>query len=1329
MTIERRFTVAGQDPYDTVEWTRRTSRISNPDGSVVFEMEGAEIPSTWSQVAADIMVSKYFRKAGVPQFDEAGEPIVDEAGEPVTGPERSARQVISRLASTWRWWGETHDYFATPADGDAFQDEIAYMLLHQMAAPNSPQWFNTGLNHAYGITGPAQGFWYVDPDTEELTVSPDSYSRPAPHACFPAGTRITTRGGFLPIEKIAPGDDVLTHLGRYRTVVSTMQRQVDEDLVEIRIRKLSATPLVATANHPVWAMRNQGDMADTTPSWIPAGELKPGDYVVVGADTDPGNITAPSDLAVGLGANYVVDDNTITTCNSGHAPSMRRSPILRIDGQVAYRISTTTRVPFYGTVYNFQTDEDESYVAAGVVVHNCFIQAVGDDLVNEGGIMDLWVREARLFKFGSGTGTNFSHIRAEGESLSGGGKSSGLMSFLKVGDRAAGAIKSGGTTRRAAKMVILDIDHPDIETFINWKANEEDKVRALVAAGYDSDFNGEAYATVSGQNSNNSVRLSNEFVRAVLDDADWDLTARTDGRVMKTVKARHLWRQIAEAAWKCADPGVQYDTTIQEWHTSPAGGRIRATNPCSEYVFLDNTACNLASLNLVAFERPDGSFDLDGYRHAIRLWTMVLEISVTMAHFPSAEIAQGSYDYRTLGLGYANLGSLLMRAGIAYDSDESRAIAGALTAVLTGHAYATSAEMAEVLGPFPKFAENRDAMLRVMRNHRRAAHGADQEAFDGVSHHVVGIDQALCPPEMLEEAHTAWDLAVLLGDAHGYRNAQATVLAPTGTIGLLMDCDTTGVEPDFALVKFKKLAGGGYFKIANQSIAPALRRLGYDEHQVEQIIEYVVGTMSLHRAPHVNTATLIAKGLTADDIDKIEAVLPGVFELGFAFNQWTLGEETMRRLGFTSDQYNAPSFNMLKALGFSDSDIREANDYICGRQTIEGAPHLRDDDLPVFDTANKNGRLGQRFIHYSGHIKMMAAAQPFISGAISKTTNVPNEVTVDELEEIYRLSWELGLKAMALYRDGSKASQPLSAKSDEGVSDEEEEGLEDALATERELVTTGYPTIHAGMFRPGSSPSEAYRDLPRPRFLLPARRGGYTQEARVGGHKLFMRTGEYEDGTLGELFLDLAKEGATLRGILSCFAIAVSKGLQYGVPLEEFVDTFTFQTFEPRGMVEGHPNIKMANSMVDYVFRALGVEYLERDELAQVPPDRSAELPEPPKGIAVDAGVQLGLEEAAMESDIDAQLVAARFVDADDGHEDGSVTGIVGTAPATGPAPAAAPVAGRFASSADVQTAAIQQVLADKMGDAPLCDTCGHITVRNGGCYRCLNCGDSKGCS
>ena len=1124
LSIERRFTTEGVSPYDTIEWSRRDSRITNPDGSIVFEMTDAEIPAAWSQVAADIMVSKYFRKAGVPQFDEAGEKILDDAGEPVTGPERSARQVIDRLASTWRWWGEENGYFATAQDAQVFEDELVYMLLHQMAAPNSPQWFNTGLHHRYGIEGPEQGFWFVDPATAELTASPDSYSRPSPHACF--------------------------------------------------------------------------------------------------------------------------------------------------------------------------------------------IQSVDDDLVNGGGIMDLWVREARLFKFGSGTGTNFSNLRAEGEPLSGGGKSSGLMSFLKVGDRAAGAIKSGGTTRRAAKMVILDVDHPDIETFINWKAVEEEKVRALIAAGYSSDFNGDAYATVSGQNSNNTVRMTNEFVDAVMADDDWDLTRRTDGAPMKTVKARDLWHQIAQAAWASADPGVQFDTTINEWHTSPAGGQIRASNPCSEYMFLDNTACNLASLNLGTFyDDATGDFDLEGYKYAIRLWTMVLEISVTMAHFPSEAIAQGSYDYRTLGLGYANLGSILMRMGIAYDSDEGRAIAGALTSILTGHSYAASAEMASAVGAFPLYHENRDSMLRVMRNHRRAAYGADQSEYDTIGHTVVGIDQELCPTDMLRCAHDAWDTAIALGDEHGYRNAQSSCLAPTGTIGLLMDCDTTGVEPDFALVKFKKLAGGGYFKIANQSVAPALARLGYDADVIKQIIDYVVGTMTLEGTPAVNTETLRSKGFTDGDIAKIEATLPGVFEIGFAFNQWTLGEETMQRLGFTAEEYNGLGFNMLSALGFSDAEIDEANDVICGHQAIEGAPGLRDEHLQVFDTANKNGKYGERYIHHIGHIKMMAAAQPFISGAISKTINMPNEATVEEIEESYHLSWDLGLKSMALYRDGSKASQPLSATSDEGTSDEEPDEI--TAAIEREV------DIFSGMYRPGMSPSEAYQAMPRPRFLLPARRAGFTQEARIGGHKVFLRTGEYEDGTLGEVFLDLAKEGATLRGILGCFAIAVSKGLQYGVPLEEYVDTFTFQTFEPRGMVEGHPNIKMSNSIVDYVFRALGVEYLHRDELAQVPPDRPGVLPEPPKGAAIEAGLQLDLTEAAMEQDIDAQVRAAKFAD------NGAAPPPRATA-----APLSTAVAPQAAHSAqEVQTAAVQALLADKMGDAPLCDTCGHITVRNGSCYRCLNCGDSKGCS
>ncbi|MCJ7726211.1 MAG: adenosylcobalamin-dependent ribonucleoside-diphosphate reductase, partial [Acidimicrobiia bacterium] len=1087
------------------------------------------------------------------QFDEQGEPILDAEGKPLLGSEQSARQVIGRLVSTWRWWGERYGYFASEADADAFEDELAHMLVTQMAAPNSPQWFNTGIHHAYGITGPPQGFWYIDPDTGKLTASTDSYSRPAPHACF--------------------------------------------------------------------------------------------------------------------------------------------------------------------------------------------IQSIEDDLVNHGGIMDLWVKEARLFNYGAGTGTNFSHLRAENEPLSGGGRSSGVMSFLKIGDRAAGAIKSGGTTRRAAKMVILDIDHPDIEQFINWKKEEERKVRILIDAGYPADFNGEAYQTVSGQNSNNSVRVSSEFVQAVIDDGDWELTGRINGNVMKTVKARSLWHQVAEAAWECADPGIQFDTTINDWHTSPAGGAIRASNPCSEYMFLDNTACNLASLNLVSFYDDDtGNFDIEAYKHAIRLWTMVLDLSVTMAQFPSERIAQGSYDYRTLGLGYANLGSLLMRSGIPYDSDDGRAITGALTSVLTGDAYAASAEMAGVLGPFPRYDENREAMARVMRNHRRAAYDADPSAYEDISTSVMGIDPEHCPPALLDAARKSWDTAVELGEQNGYRNAQATVLAPTGTIGLLMDCDTTGVEPDFALVKFKKLAGGGYFKIANQSIDPALTVLGYDQAQRREIVRYVVGTNTFEGTPHINRESLAERGLNGPEIDTIEATLPGVFELSHAFNVWVVGEDALQRLEFTPEMYHSPDFDLLGALGFNANQVEEANAVICGHQTIEGAPHLADEHLAVFDCANRNGKHGKRFIHYTGHIKAMAAAQPFISGAISKTINMPHEVTTDDIESAYMMSWELGLKAMALYRDGSKASQPLSsATSGEGDNHEAEPAeLNDAIDQEARLITG----VHAKV-----SPSQAYHGISRPRFTLPARRRGWTHEARIGGHKVFLRTGEYDDGTLGELFIDLAKEGATLRGILSCFAIAVSKGLQYGVPLEEFVDTFTFHTFEPRGLVEGHANIKMANSIVDYVFRALGLEYLDRRDLVQVPPtDR--ELPEPPKGLAVDAGVQMALTEDVLDS-------TTAPVDEIEGPikeiEEIARTAPVGEMPVNAPIshPAVSPglpsgggttngngktraipvTTGMADGGAASQTSSINRALGSMMGDAPLCDTCGHITVRNGSCYRCLNCGNSMGCS
>ena len=1096
LKITRKYTSPG-DPYKGIIWEKRSSKITNPDGSIVFEMNDVEIPSTWSQVATDIMVSKYFRKAGVPQIDEDGKVIEDENGDVVLGPESSSRQVFDRLAETWRHWGEESGYFATKKDAEAFEDELKYMLATQMAAPNSPQWFNTGLNFKYGLEGKPQGFWYVNPENGELIMGKDSYSRPQPHACF--------------------------------------------------------------------------------------------------------------------------------------------------------------------------------------------IQSIDDDLVNEGGIMDLWVKEARLFKFGSGTGTNFSHLRGEGETLSGGGVSSGVMSFLKIGDRAAGAIKSGGTTRRAAKMVILDLDHPDIEEFIEWKAIEEDKARALIAAGYPADFNGEAYATVSGQNSNNSVRVPHEFIDALENDGDWELTARTDGSVMKTIKARELWNKVADAAWKCADPGVQYDTTINEWHTSPMGGRIRASNPCSEYLFLDNTACNLASLNLVKFYDDDSQkFDIDSYKHALRLWTIVLEISVEMAQFPSKEIAQGSYDYRTLGLGYANLGSLLMRIGIPYDSKLGRAIAGALTAMLTGESYKTSAEMAAVVGPFPKYEENKENMLRVMRNHRRAAFDADD--YEGLSHDLITIDQQICPEDLLKAAQLSWDEALDIGTKYGYRNAQATVLAPTGTIGLLMDCDTTGVEPDFALMKFKKLAGGGYMKIANQSIGPALKALGYKDYNINEIIKYVIGSMSLEDSPYINKESLIEKGFDENDIKNIEAALPGAFEMQHAFNVFVLGEETLKRLGIAEEEYTSFDFNLLDKLGFSRSEIAQANETICGTQKIEGAPYLKDEHLDVFDCANKCGKDGERFIHYMGHVRMMAAAQPFISGAISKTVNMPNEASVEDIENCYIESAKIGVKAIAIYRDGSKASQPLSASSDDGESDETDAEVNQILEEEAMMIQ--------GNFAPGTSPTRAYAGVNRPRFLLPERRVGWTQEAKIGGHKVFLRTGEYPDGTLGEVFIDIAKEGATLKGVLGCFAIAVSKGLQYGVPLEEFVDTFTFQTFEPRGMVEGHDNIKMSNSIIDYVFRALGLEYLDRTDIVQVPP---AEIKDEDTASCCEEGECICREKPTQKVE-----------------------------------PTPAPVQKVETTSVqktETSIDTVQEVLGDMMGDAPACDECGHITVRNGSCYKCLNCGNSLGCS
>jgi ribonucleoside-diphosphate reductase alpha chain len=1088
MRIERRFTKEGQSRYAEIEFRKATSEIKNPDGSIVFRAADIDVPVQFSQVATDVLAQKYFRKAGVParlkRVEENDVPsflwrsVPDEA-ELAKLPENEryvsetdARQVFDRLAGTWTYWGWKGKYFDTEEDARAFRDELAYMLATQRVAPNSPQWFNTGLHWAYGIDGPGQGHYYVDPFTGKLTKSKSAYEHPQPHACF--------------------------------------------------------------------------------------------------------------------------------------------------------------------------------------------IQSVGDDLVNEGGIMDLWVREARLFKYGSGTGSNFSYLRGEGEKLSGGGKSSGLMSFLKIGDRAAGAIKSGGTTRRAAKMVIVDADHPDIEAFIDWKVTEEQKVASLVTGSkivkkhleailkacvnceghdddcfdpavnpalkraireakknavpenyvyrviqfakqgytkldfktYDTDWDSDAYLTVSGQNSNNSVSLKDDFLRSVENDGDWKLTARKDGKVIKTLKARDLWEKIGYAAWASADPGLHFNTTMNDWHTCASAGAIRASNPCSEYMFLDDTACNLASINLLPYRNADGTIDIEAYEHTVRLWTVVLEISVMMAQFPSKEIAKLSYEYRTLGLGYANIGGLLMTSGIPYDSDEGRAICAALTAIMTGVSYATSAEMAKELGAFPDYDRNSVNMLRVMRNHRRAAYG-DKDGYEKLAVNPVPLVHAdLKQAALGEHAKAAWDRAIELGEEHGYRNAQATVIAPTGTIGLVMDCDTTGIEPDFALVKFKKLAGGGYFKIINAAVPEALRTLGYSESQIAEIDAYAVGHGNLNQAPGINPSSLRAKGFTDEKIAAVNAALKSAFDIKFVFNKWTVGEDFAKTaLGFTDEQLNDFSFDMLAALGFTKKEIEAANIHVCGAMTLEGAPFLKAEHLPVFDCANPCGKIGKRFLSVESHIRMMAAAQPFISGAISKTINMPNDATVEDAKNAYMLSWKLALKANALYRDGSKLSQPLNASllADD---DEEEDDAVEALVAQPAAARAAQVTERIV--------ERIVEKVVRDREKLPNRRQGYTQKAVIGGHKVYLRTGEFGDGRLGEIFIDMHKEGAAFRAMMNNFAIAISLGLQYGVPLEEYVEAFTFTKFEPAGVVIGNDAIKNATSILDYVFRELAVSYLSRHDLAHV---------------------------------------------------------------------------------------------------------------------------------
>src|SRR5665213_968340 len=1257
MRIVRRFTQAGQEPYQGIEFRLATSEIRNPDGSRVFHLADIEVPAAWSQVAYDVLAQKYFRKAGVPARlqpvvesdvpdwlwrktpDEAALAALPAADR--LGSERSAKQVFDRMAGTWTYWGWKGGYFDGEEDARAYYDEMRFMLCKQMAAPNSPQWFNTGLHWAYGIDGPAQGHYYVDFGTGELTASASAYEHPQPHACF--------------------------------------------------------------------------------------------------------------------------------------------------------------------------------------------IQSVNDDLVNEGGIMDLWVREARIFKYGSGTGSNFSRLRGSGEKLSGGGRSSGLMSFLKIGDRAAGAIKSGGTTRRAAKMVIVDVDHPDIETYIDWKVKEEQKVAALVTGSkitqkhlkavlkacvncegsgddcfspeknpalkreiklarramvpdnfikrviqfakqgykdisfptYDTDWDSEAYLTVAGQNSNNSVRVTDGFLKAVQDNGKWDLTYRKDGKVAKTLDARELWEKIGYAAWASADPGLQYHTTVNDWHTCPASGEIRASNPCSEYMFLDDTACNLASLNLLTFrDEKTKAFNVESYEHAVRLWTVVLEISVLMAQFPSKEIAELSYEYRTLGLGYANIGGLLMTSGIPYDSESGRAIAGALTAIMTGIAYATSAEMAQKLGAFNGYAKNREAMLRVMRNHCRAAYG-EAGGYEELSITPVPLDHASLAnnsyPALKDfaalsaHAKTAWNKAIKLGETHGYRNAQATVIAPTGTIGLVMDCDTTGIEPDFAMVKFKKLAGGGYWKIINRAVPEALRTLGYSESNIAEIEAYAVGHGGLGQAPGINHTTLKAKGFTDEAIAKVEKALPTAFDIKFVFNKWTLGEDFCRdKLSISAEDLASPTFDLLTAIGFSKREIEAANIHACGAMTVEGAPHLKAEHYAVFDCANPCGKIGKRYLSVESHIKMMAAAQPFISGAISKTINMPNEATVEECKEAYLMSWKLSLKANALYRDGSKLSQPLNSQLI-GDDDEEDDAVETFLEKPMAARTTAL--------------SEKVVErlverivVMREREKMPDRRKGYTQKAVVGGHKVYLRTGEYDDGRIGEIFIDMHKEGAALRSFINNFAIAVSLGLQYGVPLEEYVDAFTFTRFEPAGPVQGNDSIKYATSILDYVFRELAVSYMGRFDLAHVDPSEShfdamgkgveeGKAPEQPNNKYLSKGL------TRSRTDNLVVMRSAATEPPTEARGSGNVTALSSHAPT---ARAADAVEGAVALKQEAQhdlspTEKLEALQWSKAGAAAaavpskaerraeakakgyegeMCGECGHFSlVRNGTCMKCDTCGSTTGCS
>lgn len=1232
MQIQRHYTKKGKSAYSGIQFKTVTSELRDLAGNVISKTKSFHAPAHWSQMACDILAQKYFRKAGVPAdlkpVKEDGIPDWLRRKEADLNAlkkrnksarfvrETDARAVFDRMAGCWTYWGWKGGYFDSEEDARAYFDEMRYMMVMQIAAPNSPQWFNTGLHWAYGLQGRSDGHYYVDFQTGKLRQSKNAYEHPQPHACF--------------------------------------------------------------------------------------------------------------------------------------------------------------------------------------------IQSANDQLLGDGGIMDLWTREARLFKYGSGTGSNFSALRGAGEPLSGGGKSSGLLSFLKVGDVSAGAIKSGGTTRRAAKMVIIDIDHPDIEDFIDWKPREEMKVAALVSGSkvlkkhlndivnacvncsgsqdecfdarinmalkreikaakragipdgaieralflarqgvehidvpvLDADWDGEAYRTVSGQNANNSVRINTLFLKALENDEKWDLIRRTDGAVAKSVRARDLWQKIAKASWSSADPGLQFHDTINEWHTCPVSGPIKASNPCSEYMFLDDTACNLASLNLIKFKTQDG-FDSDAFEHATRLWTIALEISVQMAQFPAKTIAEKSYAFRTLGLGYANLGGLIMSSGYGYDSVEGRSIAAACAALMSARAYCTSAEMAELLGPFPAFEKNAKAMMRVMNNHRRAAEG--RVAYDGLTIAPKPLNRTECPFEHLaQRAADVWHECEFKGGKFGFRNAQISVIAPTGTIGLVMDCDTTGIEPDFALVKFKKLAGGGHFKIINHAVPLALKALGYTKAQIADIERYALGTASLEGSPAISLDDLRELGFDKDRLEKIENALKDAFDIRLVFNRSTFGDGFCKDvLGLSEKDLEKYGADLLPALGFSEDQIEQANIYCSGAMTLEGAPHLKPEHYSVFDCATPCGRKGTRALSVDAHISMMAAVQPFISGAISKTVNLPGTATIEDCANVYLKAWKLGLKAVALYRDGSKLSQPLNS----AIFDD---NALDALDETKDKPTA--ESARVGSEKIVEKVVERIVEKPIERKRLPDRRTGYIQKASVGGHKVYLHTGEFEDGTLGEIFIDMHKEGAAFRSLMNNFAIAISIGLQYGVPLEEFVEAFVFTRFEPSGPVTGNDSIKFANSILDYLFRELGISYLGWDDLAHI--DASSASPDslgdgskenkPRNPDEVQTPLVPYSKGFIRGGDSDNILDFTRIANANDVEDIEDDTALdpeidVNTETLKkaegGTAKTTKPTKSRVQTkSTTSEIAASSARFKGYTGDA--CPTCGHFTlIRNGTCQKCDTCGATTGCS